>query len=107
MKIKLSRVAILPCSILLALSASAQSTAPSGATPAPAAVGTSPQTAAEANQKAVPRSDTGTLVRTSPSVVDKARQASPATERTDTSLPPTRDAEPTRSASRPSRSDRN
>ena len=41
----------------------------------PDAVGVSPKTAAEATQKAVPRSDTGTLVRTSPSAVDKAKSA--------------------------------
>lgn len=52
-------------------------------TPAPAmqpsstpnTVGVSPQNAAEATQKAVPRSDTGTVVRTSPSAVDKAKAA--------------------------------
>lgn len=41
----------------------------------PNAVGVSPQTAAEANQKAVPRSDTGSLVRTSPTAADKAKAA--------------------------------
>lgn len=44
-------------------------------TSTPEAVGVSPKTAAEANQKAVQRSDTGTLVRTSPSAADKAKSA--------------------------------
>ncbi|WP_449594953.1 hypothetical protein [Polaromonas sp.] len=66
-------------SAILALAAAgafAQAPAPA-ITPssAPEAVGVSPQTAAEANQKAVPRSDTGTLVRTSPSATDKAKSA--------------------------------
>ena len=41
----------------------------------PSTVGVTPQNAAEATQKAVPRSDTGTVVRTSPSAVDKAKAA--------------------------------
>ncbi len=41
----------------------------------PEAVGVSPKTAVEANQKAIQRSDTGTLVRTSPSALDKAKSA--------------------------------
>ena len=60
---------------LTAMSAVAQNTTPPNTTAAPAAVGVSPQTAAEANQKAVPRSDTGTVVRTSPSPADKASAA--------------------------------
>lgn len=40
----------------------------------PAAVGVSPQTAAEANDKAIKRAEVGTVVRTSPSAADKARQ---------------------------------
>ena len=63
--------------------ASAQSTgmtgSPSMANPSasqPAtAVGVTPQAAAEANRQAVPRSDTGTVVRTSPSAADTARSA--------------------------------
>ena len=46
-----------------------------GTTQAPAAVGVTPQTAAEANRQAVPRSDTGTVVRTSPNAADSARSA--------------------------------
>lgn len=38
-------------------------------------VGVTPQTAAEANRQAVPRSDTGTVVRTSPNATDSARNA--------------------------------
>ena len=38
-------------------------------------IGVTPQTAAEANQKAVPRSDTGTVVRTSPNAADATRNA--------------------------------
>ena len=61
---------------LAAAGAFAQTPAPT-ITPSstPDAVGVSPQTAAEANQKAVPRSDTATLVRTSPSATNKAKSA--------------------------------
>ena len=38
-------------------------------------VGVTPQAAAEANRQAVPRSDTGTVVRTSPNAADTARSA--------------------------------
>ena len=38
-------------------------------------VGVTPQTAAEANRQAVPSSDTGTVVRTSPNAVDSTRNA--------------------------------
>ena len=67
--------------------ASAQSTgttgSPSMASPSPSpsasqpttGVGVTPQAAAEANRQAVPRSDTGTVVRTSPSAADTARSA--------------------------------
>lgn len=41
----------------------------------PAAIGVSPQTANEANQKAVQRSDTGTVVRTDESAAQQARDA--------------------------------
>lgn len=64
--------------LLAALSSVAQtpnSTAPA-TTQAPTAIGTTPQTAAEATQKAVPRSDTGSVVRTAPSAVDQARSMS-------------------------------
>lgn len=41
----------------------------------PAAIGVSPQTANEANQKAIQRSDTGTVVRTDESAAQQARDA--------------------------------
>lgn len=47
-------------------------------------VGVTPQTAAEANRQAVPRSDTGTVVRTSPNAADSARNATGMTGSTDT-----------------------
>jgi hypothetical protein len=60
---------------LVSAGAMAQTTAPAGTASAPAAVGVSPATAASANQKAVPRNEVGTVVRTSPSAADKARAA--------------------------------
>ena len=51
----------------------------------PSTVGVTPQNAAEATQKAVPRSDTGTVVRTSPSAVDKAKAAMDNSTSTSTS----------------------
>ena len=59
---------------LTALSATAQTGTTTPATP-PAAVGVTPQAAAEANRNAVPRSDTGTVVRTGPSAENRARAA--------------------------------
>lgn len=41
----------------------------------PAAIGVSPQTAKEANQKAIQRSDTGTVVRTDETAAQQARDA--------------------------------
>jgi len=72
-----SRLAILAGAALLSVGALAQSTAPGAApmTSTPGGVGTTPQTAAEATRKAVPRADTGTVVRTAPSAADRARQA--------------------------------
>ncbi len=55
--------------------ASAQTTAPAAAASAPATMGVTPQEAAEANRQAVPRSDTGTVVRTAPSPADQASDA--------------------------------
>ena len=57
---------------LTATNAAAQTGTTAPATP-PAAVGVTPQTAAEANRNAVPRSDTGTVVRTGPSAENRAR----------------------------------
>lgn len=71
-------IKLIPLGAVLALavaSASAQTAAPAGAASAPATVGVTPQKAAEATQKAVPRSDTGTVVRTSPSPADRASDA--------------------------------
>jgi hypothetical protein len=69
----------IPLAVVLALtvaSASAQTAAPVAATAsAPTTVGVTPKEAAEATQKAVPRSDTATLVRTSPSPANKASDA--------------------------------
>jgi hypothetical protein len=64
------------CCALLALTATGAlaQTAASPANP-PATLGTTPQEAAEATQKAVPRSDTATVVRTAPSAADKASAA--------------------------------
>jgi hypothetical protein len=59
----------------VAVSAGAQTaTAPAPSQP-PTAIGVSPQTAAEANQKAIPRSDTGTVVRTAPSPAERTGAA--------------------------------
>jgi hypothetical protein len=61
---------------LAAAGASAQTgTAPTPPGGQPASVGVTPQTAAEANQRAVPRSDVGTVVRTAPSAADRTRDA--------------------------------
>lgn len=62
---------------LAAGNATAQTTAPAtaGTASAPATVGVTPQEAAEATRKAVPRSDTGTVVRTSPSPAERASGA--------------------------------
>lgn len=71
-------IKLIPLGAVLALtvaSVSAQTTAPAGTASAPAAVGVTPQEAAEATQKAIPRSDTGTVVRTSPSPADRASDA--------------------------------
>ena len=81
MKRSYSKLALLAAATVLATGALAQATAP-GAMPgasAPAAVGTTPQTAAQADKKAIQRSDTGTVVRTAPSVADRARQATATT----------------------------
>lgn len=71
-------IASIPLAALLALvmaNASAQSPAPAAGASAPATVGVTPQEAARANQQAVPRSDTATVVRTAPSPADRASAA--------------------------------
>ena len=55
-------------------------TAPMGTMQTPAAVGVSPQTAAEAANQAVPRSDTATVIRTGPNAVDASRTAASAAQ---------------------------
>ena len=72
---RVSRIAFLVAAVF-SIGAHAQSATP-GTSSAPTAVGTTAQTAAEANQKAVPRSDTGTLVRTAPSATDRATRTMP------------------------------
>ena len=57
---------------LAAMSATAQNAAPANPSTPAATVGTTPQEASTAMQKAVPRSDTATVVRTAPSAADKA-----------------------------------
>lgn len=71
---------LIPLGALLAfgaacVSAQTPSTAPVNPTSTPSAVGVTQQEAAEANQKAVPRSDVGTVVRTSPTAEEKAKAA--------------------------------
>ncbi|WP_027995065.1 hypothetical protein [Simplicispira psychrophila] len=60
-------------------------------TPAPATnpstVGVTPQDASEAMQKAVPRADTGTVVRTDESAPDKARSAVDTTRANNAAMP--------------------
>ena len=79
-----SRIKLIPLGAVLALAvvgASAQTTTtPSATTPPvtstpPATLGVTPQEAGQANRNAVPRSDTGTVVRTAPSPADRARTA--------------------------------
>ena len=68
----------IPLGAVLALalaSASAQAPAPAGTASAPATLGVTPQEAATATQQAVPRSDTGTVVRTAPSPAERASAA--------------------------------
>ena len=63
---------------LLALAAAgafAQSTPPATGASAPGTIGVTPAEAAKANQQAVPRSDTATVVRTAPSPASQASAA--------------------------------
>lgn len=78
----MNTVAHFTASIALAtacLAAFAQTTtAPSLAAPAasqPNTVGVTPETAQQANDKAIKRSDVATVVRTGPTAADRARQA--------------------------------
>lgn len=93
--------------VISAFTANAQTSNTAGAASIPSAtasqpntaVGVTPQAAAEANRKAVPRSDTATVVRTSPSATDSARNA------TDMSAPI--DGKNTQSTTLKARADRN
>lgn len=66
---------LLAGAVLSLAAAGAMAQTPAPATTNPATVGVTPQDAAEANRKAVPRADTGTLVRTDETAADKARDA--------------------------------
>ena len=69
---------LIPLGAVLALvmaSVSAQTAAPAGTASAPATLGVTPQEAAKANQQAIPRSDTATVVRTAPSPAQRASAA--------------------------------
>ncbi|NMM78545.1 hypothetical protein [Acidovorax sp. SRB_24] len=61
--------------LALAASGAFAQTTPSTSTQPPASVGVTPQDASQATQNAVPRSDTGTVVRTDQSAADRARDA--------------------------------
>ena len=75
---------------LVASSAFAQTAAPAmpASASTPATVGVAPRVAAEALQKAVPRNDTGTLVRTTPAAADKAKAAMDNTTSSSTNSTP-------------------
>lgn len=92
---KLSRFMLGTSLAVAALAIHAQP-APSAGTPEN--VGVSQGTAAEAATKAVPRNDTGTLVRTSPSAADKARAAADDVSSRTTTTTTTTDAAPVRRA---------
>ena len=69
---------------LLALAAAgafAQTTPPASGASAPGTVGVTPQEATKANQQAVPRSDTATVVRTAPTAATQASAAVSGTTR--------------------------
>jgi len=98
---------------LAAMGASAQTPSSTvNSTQTPATVGVSPQAANEANQKAVQRSDTGTLVRTDDTAAQQARDAANraqnATTRTmDNATTGTMNNGTTANQRRPARADRN
>lgn len=109
---KLQHVSMGLCLVVAALGAQAQagngpttSHTPSSATATPDNVGVTPQTAAEANKKAVPRADTGTLVRTGPSAADRVKETRDETNTTAAPANPDYPA-PVKPARRP-RADRN
>lgn len=100
----------IPLAAVMALalgSVSAQTTAPMGAASAATTIGVTPQEAAMATQKAVPRSDTATLVKTAPSATDKARSTmNNATTTTVAPVGSTPSSRPMKTT-RPARADRN
>lgn len=73
----------------------------------PATIGVSPQEANEANQKAVPRSDTGTLVRTEPTAAEQARDAANRAQNNATTTMDNNNTGMATGTSRPARADRN
>lgn len=75
MKHHLKSVSLGALMALAAASASAQTPMPAAGASAPATIGVTPQEAAAANQQAVPRSDTATVVRTAPSPMQRASEA--------------------------------
>ena len=99
---------------LVASSAFAQTPAPTMPSASmPNTVGVTPRAAAEATQKAVPRTDTGTLVRTAPSAADKAKAAldnptsSSANSTPSSATPPPMDGTAKPAPMRRARADRN
>ncbi|MET1113422.1 MAG: hypothetical protein ABWY08_00515 [Comamonas sp.] len=76
-------------------------------TQTPASVGVTPQTANEANQKAVQRSDTATLVRTDATAAEQARDAANRTQNNATRAMNNNAAVGTAPQRRAARADRN
>ena len=72
MKRHIKSISIGALMALAAVGASAQTTMPATGASAPATLGVTPREAAIANQQAVPRSDTATVVRTAPSPAQRA-----------------------------------
>lgn len=89
------------------LAAFAQTTGATPSTP-PTPVGVTPQAAAAANQKAVPRTDTATVVRTGPTAAERmeniASEVMPNSTSTSTTAP---NVSATESGVRPAKPDRN
>lgn len=70
-----ARIAVSLSLAVASVAAVAQTnTAPAPAASQPNAVGVTPETAKAANDKAIKRSDVATVVRTGPTVADRARQ---------------------------------
>lgn len=75
---KLSLQTAIGATLLAAATAAPAQTA---ATPNPTGVAVTPQAAVDAQQRAVPRNDTGTLVRTGPTAAERSRDtANPAAD---------------------------